>query len=117
MIGKTYIVARKPEGVIAFTLNGNRRRELDPRFDLRNHSPDGFNFGYGGSGPAQLALALLADALGDDNLALKFYQKLKFDFVAGITEQSFSVTQAFLRARVRQYVQTEKIRHAKDNAN
>lgn len=24
-----------------------------------NHSPDGFNWGYGGSGPAQLALALL----------------------------------------------------------
>jgi hypothetical protein len=31
---------------------------LDPRHDLYNHSPDGFEWGYHGSGPAQLALAL-----------------------------------------------------------
>jgi hypothetical protein len=29
-------------------------RSLDPRHDLRNHSPDGFEWGYGGSGPAVL---------------------------------------------------------------
>jgi hypothetical protein len=28
------------------------------------HSPTGFNWGYGGSGPADLALAILCDALG-----------------------------------------------------
>lgn len=33
---------------------------LPLRLDLWNHSPTGFNWGYGGSGPAQLALALLA---------------------------------------------------------
>ncbi len=36
-------------------------RPLGPRLDLANHSPDGFSWGYGGSGPAQLALAILAD--------------------------------------------------------
>ena len=35
-------------------------RPLDPRLDLCSHSPSGFEWGYGGSGPAQLALALLA---------------------------------------------------------
>ena len=34
---------------------------LSPRNDLFNHSPSGFEWGYPGSGPAQLALALLAD--------------------------------------------------------
>ena len=34
----------------------------EPSQELWNHSPDGFNWGYGGSGPAQLALALLLDA-------------------------------------------------------
>lgn len=34
---------------------------LDPRLDIFNHSPCGFEFGYSGSGPAQLALAILAD--------------------------------------------------------
>lgn len=33
---------------------------LPLRLDLWNHSPTGFNWGYGGSGPAQLALAILA---------------------------------------------------------
>jgi uncharacterized protein (DUF2249 family) len=36
---------------------------LPPRNDLYNHSPNGFEWGYGGSGPAQLALAILADHL------------------------------------------------------
>lgn len=50
---------------------------LDPRFDLRNHSQSGFAWGYGGSGPAQLALAILADALGDDAKAKRLYQEYK----------------------------------------
>jgi hypothetical protein len=35
---------------------------LDMRLDISNHSPTGFECGYIGSGPAQLALALLCDA-------------------------------------------------------
>ena len=59
-----------------------RSGPLRQRHDLRNHSPDGFEWGYGGSGPAQLALALLADALGDDSLALRWYQDFKWKVVA-----------------------------------
>lgn len=48
---------------------------------VRNHSPDGFNWGYGGSGPAQLALAiLLAEGLSAD-VAQHHYQDFKFAFV------------------------------------
>lgn len=47
---------------------------LDPRLDLRNHSPTGFAWGYGGSGPAQLALAILCHALDSDERALQLYQ-------------------------------------------
>jgi len=50
---------------------------------LRNHSPAGFNWGYGGSGPAQLALAILLEELEDDELALTLYQDFKFAVVAG----------------------------------
>ncbi len=56
-----------------------RIRPLAPRNDLYNHSPDGFAWGYGGSGPAQLALALAVDVLGDDQRALRIYQQLKWD--------------------------------------
>ncbi|WP_228841848.1 DUF6166 domain-containing protein [Haloarcula sp. CBA1127] len=35
-------------------------------------SPSGFEFGYGGSGPAQLAIAILAHAF-DDEVACEWY--------------------------------------------
>jgi Family of unknown function (DUF6166) len=57
-------------------------KPLSPRLDLRNHSPDGFEWNYGGSGPAQLALAVLADCLGDDKKALELYQDFKWAVIA-----------------------------------
>lgn len=57
-------------------------RALDPRLDLRNHSPSGFAWGYSGSGPAQLALAILCDALGEDERAERLYQPFKDATVA-----------------------------------
>lgn len=64
--------------------DGNISRELPLRLDLSNHSPTGFEWGYGGSGPAQLALAILADALGDDQRALRLYQHFKWEVVANL---------------------------------
>src|SRR5262249_34736577 len=69
-------------------------RELAPRNDLRNHSPDGFEFGYSGSGPAQLALAICADVLGDDERALRVYQDFKRVMIAPIDGDEFSITEA-----------------------
>ena len=65
---------------------------LDPRLDLRNHSPTGFEWGYGGSGPAQLALAALADHLGDDAEALRLYQDFKFAVVAKLPHESWTLS-------------------------
>ncbi|HTW51640.1 MAG TPA: DUF6166 domain-containing protein, partial [Stellaceae bacterium] len=56
-------------------------RFLDPRLDLCNHSPTGFEWGYPGSGPAQLALAILADFLGDDARAIALHQEFKWEHV------------------------------------
>lgn len=47
-----------------------------------NHSPDGFNFGYSGSGPAQLALALLLHAGVDAVEAIRLHQYFKTSFLA-----------------------------------
>lgn len=59
-------------------------KELDPRPSqkLWNHSPDGFEWGYGGSGPAQLALALLFDVCHQAELSVKLHQDFKWEFVA-----------------------------------
>lgn len=48
---------------------------------LYNHSPDGFAWGYGGSGPAQLALAILLEIFGEE-VALSHYQAFKNDIIA-----------------------------------
>lgn len=61
------------------------------RHDLRNHSPDGFEWGYCGSGPAQLALALLADALGDDDEAGNLYQEFKRRFVTKFAHNYWTI--------------------------
>ena len=60
------------------------REPLDFRPSLKvwNHSPTGFSWGYGGSGPAQLALALLLDATGNKRVALAMHQEFKWQFVA-----------------------------------
>lgn len=47
-----------------------KAQPLEPRLDTVRHSDTGFAWGYHGSGPTQLAFALIADALlleaGDD---------------------------------------------------
>ncbi|MCU4744613.1 DUF6166 domain-containing protein [Natronoglomus mannanivorans] len=44
--------------------------ELSPdrSLEVRNHGPTGFEWGYNGSGPAQLALAILLDYTDDENI-------------------------------------------------
>jgi hypothetical protein len=56
--------------------------KLDPTRSqkIRNHSPDGFNWGYGGSGPAQLALAIVLELTGKPD----GYQDFKFAVIANL---------------------------------
>lgn len=59
---------------------------LDPEKSqrVRNHSPDGFGWGYGGSAPSQLALAILLEVT-DKQTALKNYQLFKSEVIARIS--------------------------------
>ena len=59
---------------------------LSPERSLRvySHSPDGFAWGYGGSGPAQLALALLLEAGLGDAEAIELHQAFKWKFIAPV---------------------------------
>ena len=50
--------------------------------ELVNHSPSGFEVGYCGSGPAQLALALLLDYTDDEGVALAEYMEFKAKVVS-----------------------------------
>ena len=83
---KKYNVGRPHDAVAVYVSisNGEARGYPllpDASQKLRNHSPDGFEFGYGGSGPSQLALAILYDFTGDEGLALANYQLFKSAFI------------------------------------
>jgi len=86
---KTYAGTRNEDGALSVTVDG---QPLNPRLDLRNHSPTGFGCGYGGSGPAQLALALLADCLNDDKTAVQLHQSFTGAVVAKLPKHTWSLT-------------------------
>jgi len=62
----------------------------EPSQKLWNHSPTGFMWGYGGSGPAQLALAILLRAVGKEK-ALKHYQRFKWEIIATLPQTNFAI--------------------------
>ncbi|MSP01784.1 MAG: hypothetical protein EXR07_12160 [Acetobacteraceae bacterium] len=57
-------------------------RPLNPRFDLKTFSPMGFEWTYEGDGPRQLALALLADHLRDDQKAIALTERFMREVVS-----------------------------------
>ena len=79
------------------TVDGQR---LDPRFDLKRLSPTGFEWTYEGNGPAQLALALLADHLGNDAKALQLYRSFMRAVVAEL-DNSWELTSSEIDAALR----------------
>lgn len=89
-----------------------RCNRLRLRLDLANHSPTGFAWGYGGSGPAQLSLAILADCLGDDVRALRLYQRFKFAVIGGLEQRKpWELSEPTIRRMV---VRLEKVIAAED---
>jgi hypothetical protein len=75
---KVYEGGRSLDGSIV-TVDG---KPLPPRYDLKRLSKTGFEWTFEGPGPAQLALALLADHLGNDGEALARYEGFMREVVA-----------------------------------
>ena len=90
---KVYTGRRGPEGCVVWVIDeSGEPKPLNPCWELRNHSPTGFEWGYGGSGPAQLALAILADHFDNDRAALNLYQRFKWACIAQIRGASWSLS-------------------------
>ena len=68
--------------------------------EVDNHSPTGFEWGYAGSGPHQLALAILC-GVTDAATAERLHGRFCADFIARITDKKWS----FPAERVRGWVQ------------
>ena len=61
-----------------------------PSKKIVNHSPDGFCWGYSGSGPAQLALAICLKILGRE-MAIQIYQGFKSQVIAILPKEDFDI--------------------------
>ena len=77
---KVYSGSRTIDGIVVL-VDG---KPLDGRYGLKRFTTTGFEWTYEGAGPAQLALALLADHLDDDGKALDLCP----NFMRSVSRQS-----------------------------
>jgi len=117
---RTYIGRRDDADaeVIVVDEKGNSR-PLPLRLEVRNHSPTGFEWGYGGSGPAQLALAIMLDYFetfhedGNVNAALIMYQAFKFKVIGRLPEpgkgEEWRLTTEDIRAFVDEFRKADAV--------
>ena len=68
-----YVGFRVDGQAVVLNLSEHRRLSPEQSLDLVNHSPTGFEWGYTGSGPAQLACGLLLDYYDDTQVAREHY--------------------------------------------
>jgi hypothetical protein len=106
-----YVGRRTSDGaqVVRETATG-QTTPLPMRHDIRNHSPSGPEWGYGGSGPAQLALAILADAVGPER-AEAIYQDFKFKVIAGLDGDEWTITREDLLSWLAEHESPEDAEH------
>lgn len=92
---KEYEIRRIDAGISCLVKDGDITQELK---HIPIHSLDGFEIGYEGSGPADLALAILADYFnetedqirkGFDTKSWRLHQQFKSQFIASIELKQF----------------------------
>lgn len=68
------------------------KEPIDWRLDEKNHSPTGLEWGYGGSGPSQLAWCILRECGLTQPQAAKLYMQFKADVIANLPRDGFTLT-------------------------
>jgi len=91
---------KRGDDTVEVTVDG---KPLDPRADLRNFGADRFEWGYEGSGPNQLAFAILADHMGAEG-ALTHYRRFVRDVIAEIGDDEWRLTTDAVAARLREEI-------------
>lgn len=85
-----------------------------PLFHVKRHSPTGFEWGYAGSGPADLSLSILADHFGERPQkfdgreyeacrSLRLYQEFKREVIAGLSRDDWTLTSDQIAAWVEKH--------------
>lgn len=70
---------------------GSKQLSPNRSQSVRNHSPDGFSWGYSGSGPSQLALAILLEYTDDEEFSLQHYFLFRDEVVQFLPKDYFEL--------------------------
>ena len=92
----TYEGKRTIDGLVV-TVDGKR---LDEHYDVKRFTQYGFEWTYEGDSPHQLALAILADYLGDNARAIRLSEPFMKRIVANL-DNDWQLTGAEVDAAVR----------------
>lgn len=99
---KTYVGSRTMDGIRVLV----DQAPLAERLDIVPYSKGGFEWTYEGAEPSQLALALLADHLGDDEKALELCQPFMRAVVANL-ENDWTLTSEDIDQAIEKIAQEE----------
>lgn len=93
---KRYRIHRRGDGVVearVIEADGTTR----PLEHLVLHSPDGFEFGYYGSGPADLARSIVGDVVGTRDPHPRGCQRVKARLIATMADPGGEITEGEVR--------------------
>lgn len=91
---KRYIGTRTRKGCHVTVRTHGKERPLAPCLDVHTQPVPEFEWGYYGSGPGHLALALAADVLGSAESARQVYQDLMRHLVGRLPYQGWELNAA-----------------------
>ena len=108
---KTYVGHRDARGEALIEVRADGEKIGRPLRHLVRHSPTGFEWGYGGSGPADTARSILADHLGHP-VPPAVYQRFKAAVVQNLAKEWHLASQQIDQAltTIRQDMQIECLR-------
>ena len=79
--------------------------QLDPRLDLRTYSDQGYEWGYDGGGPRQLALAIIADHFAETKTVLLHHERFLLNFVVGMQDDQWTLSSSDVDSALRDVVE------------
>ncbi len=88
---KRYVMTRHGGAILVTVREGNV--SVRPLPHLVRHSPDSFEWGYGGSGPADLARSIVGDFIDDQDPDPALYQAVKCKLVAAVPWAGGEITE------------------------
>jgi hypothetical protein len=94
---KLYKGTRIVPGYKAVVYVDDKILDVESSRQIRDYAPD-IEFGYFGSGPSQLALAILYDVTGNKDISLLYCQDFKRDYIAQFDQDGFILLESQVKS-------------------